>query len=70
LYGLGIPKDSIVQYETAIKTDKFVLIAHGSAEEIAQAHEVIEGTNPELAEHHQSGVSLPQKSVVGAAAGR
>ena len=23
LYGLGIPKDSIVKYETAIKTDKF-----------------------------------------------
>lgn len=30
LYGLGIPKDSIVKYETAIKTGKFVLIAHGS----------------------------------------
>jgi uncharacterized membrane protein len=70
LYGLGIPKDSIVQYETAIKTGKFVLIAHGSPEETARAQEVIKGTNPELAEHHQPEHSLPQKSVVGATASR
>jgi hypothetical protein len=25
LYSLGIPKDSILRYETAIKTDKFIL---------------------------------------------
>ena len=30
LYSLGIPKDSILRYETALKTDKFVLVAHGS----------------------------------------
>jgi hypothetical protein len=70
LFGLGIPKDSVLKYETAIKTDKFVLIAHGSPEEIARAQEVIKGTNPELAEHHQSGFSLPKESVVGATAGR
>jgi HSP20 family molecular chaperone IbpA len=27
LYSLGIPKDSILRYETALKTDKFVLIS-------------------------------------------
>ena len=70
LYGLGIPKDSIVQYETAIKTGKFVLIAHGSPEEIARVQEVIKGTNPELTEHHQPERSLAEESVVGAAAGR
>lgn len=30
LYGLGIPKDSIVKHETALKTDKFVLVRPGS----------------------------------------
>jgi len=69
LYGLGIPKDSIVRYETAIKTGKFVLIAHGSPEEAARAQEVIKRTSPELAEHHQPGRGLPQESVVGATAG-
>jgi uncharacterized membrane protein len=70
LYSLGIPKDSILRYETAIKTDKFVLIAHGSPEEIARAQEVINSTNPELADHHQSGRSLAKESLVGATAGR
>src|SRR5208337_2405124 len=34
LYGLGIPKDSILTYDTALKADKFVLIAHGAANEV------------------------------------
>ena len=29
LHTLGIPKESIPQYETALKTGKFVVIAHG-----------------------------------------
>lgn len=54
LYGLGIPKDSILQDQTALKTDKFLLLAHGSQEEIAGAKEMLEGTNPETMEHHQA----------------
>ena len=53
LYSMGIPKDSIVRYETAIKTDKFVLVAHGSLEEIVRAKGILNGTNPEALEHHQ-----------------
>jgi uncharacterized membrane protein len=64
LYGLGIPKDSIVRYETALKTGKFVLIAHGSPEETARAHEVISRTSPEVAEQHQPSRTSPKASVV------
>ena len=53
LYSMGIPKDSIVRYETAIKTDKFVLVAHGSVEEIIRAKGILSGTKPETLEHHQ-----------------
>jgi hypothetical protein len=53
LYGMGIPKDSILQYETAIESGKFVLIAHGTAVEAAQAHEVIKRTSPEALAEHQ-----------------
>lgn len=53
LYSLGIPKDSILQYETALKTDKFVLIAHGSVDETVRAKEILSGTKPETLEHHQ-----------------
>ncbi len=37
LYSIGIPKDSILEYETQIKAGKFVVIAHGSPDEINQA---------------------------------
>ncbi|MGB8472709.1 MAG: general stress protein [Candidatus Acidiferrum sp.] len=46
LYGMGIPKDSIVKYEAALKTDQFLLIAHGTAAEVAKARDIIETTHP------------------------
>jgi uncharacterized membrane protein len=46
LYSIGIPKDSIVKYEAALKTDQFLLIAHGSAAEVAKAKGIIESTRP------------------------
>jgi hypothetical protein len=29
LYGIGIPKDSVIRYEEAIKADGFLVVAHG-----------------------------------------
>ena len=37
LIGIGIPKDSVVQYELALKTDKFLLMVHGTASEVEKA---------------------------------
>lgn len=36
LYSIGIPKNTVLQYETAIKTDRFLLVAHGAAAEAAK----------------------------------
>lgn len=44
LYGIGIPKDSVMQYETALKSDKFLVIAHGSPEEVTKARRILETT--------------------------
>jgi hypothetical protein len=46
LYGLGIPKDSVVQYELALKTDKFLLIVHDTASQVEKARNIIETTRP------------------------
>ena len=46
LYSMGIPKDSVVQYEVALKTDKFLLMVHGTAAEVEKAKDIIEGTKP------------------------
>ncbi|MGD0089969.1 MAG: general stress protein [Planctomycetota bacterium] len=41
LYSIGIPKDSILNYENHIKLGKFVVVAHGTAQEIAAAKTII-----------------------------
>jgi hypothetical protein len=46
LYSIGIPKDSILKYQTALKTDQFLLIVHGTTAEVAKAKDIIETTNP------------------------
>jgi uncharacterized membrane protein len=46
LYGMGIPKDSVVKYELALKTDQFLLLVHGTPTEVERAKDVIESTRP------------------------
>jgi len=41
LFSVGTPKDSIIRYEEAIKADKFLVMAHGSAEEITRAKTIL-----------------------------
>ena len=53
LYSLGIPKDSILNYETAIKSGKFLLLAGGSLEDVNHAKDILHRTKPESMEHHQ-----------------
>jgi uncharacterized membrane protein len=42
LYSIGIPKDSVVQYETALKSAKFLVIAHGTADEVVKTKSILE----------------------------
>lgn len=46
LYSIGIPKDSVLKYELALKSDKFLVLAHGTAEEVAKAKDIIQTTRP------------------------
>lgn len=55
LYSIGIPKDSILRYEVALKADKFLLIAHGTMGDVAKAKETIERTSPAEVNVHADG---------------
>jgi hypothetical protein len=60
LYSIGIPKDSIVDYETAIKSDKFLVVAHGTAEEVEKARGIMSSALSLVAVHplkHQETVA-------------
>ena len=44
---IGVPKDSVVQYETALKAGKYVLIAHGTEDEVRAAQVALQSTSAE-----------------------
>ncbi len=46
LYSVGVPESSILQYEIALKTDKYLLIAHGTGEEAVRAKRIIKEAHP------------------------
>ena len=41
LYSIGIPNDSAVEYETALKSDQFLVIAHGTSREVTNAKSIL-----------------------------
>ena len=52
LISIGIPNNSVMEYETAFKAGKFVVIAHGSGFDIGQARDILQRRNPDsVAEH-------------------
>jgi uncharacterized membrane protein len=52
-YGIGIPKNSVLEYETALKSDKFLVIAHGTAADVTKAKELLGRTGPAKIAAHQ-----------------
>jgi len=53
LYSSGIPKDSVIEYETALKSDQFLVMAHGPAEEMARAKAILETQTPSRVDLHE-----------------
>jgi hypothetical protein len=52
LYGIGIPKDSVVQYESALAADNFLVMAHGSAADVARAKTILGTIDPSRLDVH------------------
>jgi hypothetical protein len=44
LYSIGIPKDIVLRYETSLKANKFLLVVHGTADEVERASSILQGT--------------------------
>jgi hypothetical protein len=41
LSGPGVPKDSVIRYETDLKANKFLLVASGTAVEVERARAIL-----------------------------
>jgi heat induced stress protein YflT len=58
LIGWGVPKEQAVKYETMVKAGKFLVVARGTADEIAKAKSLLTpaGTHESLEVHHGAGI--------------
>ena len=58
LYSTGIPKDSVIEYESAVKADGFLVMAHGPVKEMARARAMLDKSSPTRLDLHE-GVQAP-----------
>ena len=55
LYSAGIPRNSVLQYETDLKADSFLVMARGPIAEVERAQKLLATLNPSSSEIHRSG---------------
>ncbi len=53
LVSIGIPHDSVVKYDTALRTDSFLLVVHGTPEAIKKAKDILKGTEHSAYDVHE-----------------
>jgi hypothetical protein len=58
---LGVPKESVLKYERHLRANKYLLIAHGSPEEVQRAHRILQQRAATEAEI----VTVPTENVSG-----
>ena len=70
LFSIGIPKDSVVKYETALKADNFLLVAHGTADEVSKARDIMHTTRAtEVSVHMSEPALVAARQIAAPAAG-
>ena len=52
LCSIGIPKNSVVQYETEVKNGKLLLVAHGTPDEVERARDLLHQTQAKTTTVH------------------
>ena len=55
---VGVPADAVIRYETELRADKQLLIAHGTPADVERARALLADTNAESVEVHH-GAAVP-----------
>jgi len=58
IFSMGVPKDSVLEYERALKADSFLILVHGTAGDVARAKSILASVKPTHLDVHE-GVALP-----------
>jgi hypothetical protein len=60
LYSTGIPKDSVLRYEEAVKADRFLVIVHGTPSEVERARSILHNAHStQIDIHDHMNMTLP-----------
>jgi hypothetical protein len=59
LFSLGISREKILKYEQAVKAGKFLVIAHGSAEAVEKARDILATSRAEQVDLHAPAAAQP-----------
>lgn len=68
LFSIGIPKDSVIKYEEALKADGFLVVAHGPVEEMTRAKSILEALAHAGLDIHADARDATQRALDSAAA--
>jgi len=61
LFSVGISKEHAIHYETAIMADGFMVMAHGSKDELARARQILDAQHPlDVTLHHATDPAVRQ----------
>jgi hypothetical protein len=52
IYSIGVPKDSVLRYETAVKADGFLVMVHGDAAAVEKARALLATTATSIDVHN------------------
>jgi hypothetical protein len=53
LVSVGIPRDSVLRYESSVKAGKFLVILHGTAAEAERARSILDASEAEVVDVHR-----------------
>ena len=54
LYSIGVPKNSILKYETSLKTGKYMVVFHGTPDEVTRVKATLSGLGAVETDVHMS----------------
>lgn len=58
LTSIGIPREGVLRYEADLEADKWILIAHGTTDEVERARALLAESDPERIDVHTSAVAV------------
>ena len=58
LYSIGIPKNSVIQYETEVKNGKLLLVVHGTSAQVERAKDLLDHAEANSTAFHGEPVAV------------